>query len=229
MSAMILIADDDPQIRRVVRAALVTHGYECREARTGLEALEMVRMETPQLLLLDINLPEMSGLEVCHAVRLGYNFPVIVLSVRDQDADKVQLLDAGADDYLSKPFSLPELLARVRVALRREASEPAQTAFITEGLEIDFQTRRLVVRGKEVRLTPKELELLRALVNRAGRPVSHQQLLQLVWGAKHGNEVEYLRVFINQLRKKIELDPAQPTYILTEPWVGYRFAMPEAS
>ena len=224
MSSIILIADDDPQIRRVLRASLTASGYECCEARTGLEVLEMIRLEKPDLVLLDFNMPEMNGLDACKSIRLGYQTPVIVLSVRDQEQDKVAILDAGANDYLTKPFSMPELLARIRVALRKGGPAEASVVSFSNGeLEVDFQARRVKVRGKEVRLTPKELDLFRILIQNAGKPVAHRELLQLVWGPEHGQELEYLRVFINQLRKKVEPEPSEPRFIITEPWIGYRF------
>ena len=225
----ILVVDDDPQIRRVMKATLVGHGYEVIEARTGEEALEKLPGEMPNLVLLDMNMPGIGGLETCRALRQGSDIPVIVLTVRDGERDKVAALDAGADDYVTKPFGIQELLARIRATLRRSplAPENGPHAFASPGLEIDFETRRVRVRGADVRLTPKEFELLRYLVAHAGKPVTHRELLQAVWGPDHGDEPEYLRVFINQLRKKIEPVPAKPRFILTEPWVGYRFVEPE--
>jgi two-component system KDP operon response regulator KdpE len=225
----ILVVDDDPQIRRVMKATLVGHSYEVIEARTGEDALEKVPHEMPNLILLDMNMPGIGGLETCRALRGGSDIPVIILSVRNTEKDKVAALDAGADDYVTKPFSIEELLARIRAALRRSPSSPdgGPRSFSAPGLEIDFETRRVRVRDKEVRLTPKEFDLLRYLIAHAGKPVSHRELLQGVWGPDYGDEPEYLRVFINQVRKKIELDPAKPKYILTEPWVGYRFEAPQ--
>jgi len=220
----ILVVDDDPQIRRVMKATLVGHNYEVIEARTGEDALEKTPQEMPNLVLLDMNLPGMDGLETCRALRAGSDIPVIILSVRNSEKDKVAALDAGADDYVTKPFSIEELLARIRAALRRTWPESGPQAFHSEDLEIDFQSRRVHARGKDVRLTPKEFDLLRYLVAHAGKPVTHRELLQAVWGPDYGDEPEYLRVFINQVRKKIEANPAKPEYILTEPWVGYRFA-----
>ncbi len=220
----ILVVDDDPQIRRVMKATLVGHNYEVIEARTGEDALEKTPQEMPNLVLLDMNMPGMGGLETCRALRAGSDIPVIILSVRNSEKDKVAALDAGADDYVTKPFSIEELLARIRAALRRSSPESGPQAFHSEDLEIDFQSRRVHARGKDVRLTPKEFELLRYLVAHAGKPVTHRELLQGVWGPDYGDEPEYLRVFINQVRKKIEANPAKPQYILTEPWVGYRFA-----
>ena len=222
----ILVVDDDPQIRRVMKATLVGHSYEVIEARSGEEALERIPQEMPNLVLLDMNMPGIGGLETCRTIRSGSDIPVIILSVRNTEKDKVAALDAGADDYVTKPFGIEELLARIRAALRRATSSPegGPRGFSSPDLEIDFETRRVHANGKDVRLTPKEFELLRFLVARAGKPVSHRELLQAVWGPDYGDEPEYLRVFINQVRKKIEINPAKPKYILTEPWVGYRFA-----
>ena len=225
----ILVVDDDPQIRRVMKATLVGHSYEVIEARTGEEALEVSAREMPNLVLLDMNMPGMGGLETCRALRGASDIPVIILSVRNTEKDKVAALDAGADDYVTKPFSIEELLARIRAALRRSASSPegGPASFTAQDLEIDFETRRVRAHGEDVRLTPKEFELLRYLVAHAGKPVTHRELLQAVWGPDYGDEPEYLRVFINQVRKKIEPNPARPKYILTEPWVGYKFVAPQ--
>ena len=222
----ILVVDDDPQIRRVMKATLVSHNYEVIEARTGEEALELMPREAPNLILLDMNMPGMGGLETCRALRAVSDVPVIVLTVRDSEKDKVAALDAGGDDYVTKPFGIEELLARIRAALRRSSASPegGPRSFTAPGLEIDFETRRVHAQGKDVRLTPKEFDLLRYLVAHAGKPVTHRELLQAVWGPDYGDEPEYLRVFINQVRKKIEANPARPKFILTEPWVGYRFA-----
>jgi two-component system KDP operon response regulator KdpE len=227
----ILVVDDDPQIRRVMKATLVAHSYEVIEARTGEDALETATREMPNLVLLDMNMPGIGGLETCRALRAGSDIPVIILSVRNTEKDKVAALDAGADDYVTKPFSIEELLARIRAALRRSPSsaEGGPHAFIAADLEIDFATRRVHARGADVRLTPKEFELLRYLVLHEGKPVAHRELLQAIWGPDYGDEPEYLRVFINQVRKKIEPNPAKPKYILTEPWVGYKFVSPQGS
>jgi two-component system KDP operon response regulator KdpE len=222
----ILVVDDDPQIRRVMKATLVGHGYEVVEARTGENALEVFPREMPNLVLLDMNMPGIDGLETCRALRVGSEIPVIILSVRNTEKDKVAALDAGADDYVTKPFGIEELLARIRAALRRSPSSPegGPRGYLSPDLEIDFETRRVHANKKDVRLTPKEFEMLRYLVAHTGRPVTHRELLQSVWGPDYGDEPEYLRVFVNQLRKKIEANPSKPKYILTEPWVGYRFA-----
>jgi two-component system KDP operon response regulator KdpE len=227
----ILVVDDDPQIRRTMKATLVGHRYEVVEARTGEDALAGLSQELPNLVLLDMNMPGMDGLETCRAIRAGSEVPVIILSVRNSEKDKVAALDAGADDYVTKPFSIEELLARIRAALRRSpgSAEGGPRSFSAPGLEIDFESRRVRVRGKDVRLTPKEFELLRYLVAHAGKAVTHRELLQAVWGPDYGDEPEYLRVFVNQLRKKIEADPARPAHIVTEPWVGYRFVTSEGA
>ena len=225
--AKILVVDDEPQIRRMMRATLTGSGHQVDEARTGEEALEKFREFLPDLVLLDLNMPGMGGLETCRALRSGSDVPIIILTVRNAEKEKVEALDAGADDYVSKPFGMQELLARIRAALRRAPTSPESGphGFTSQDLEIDFSSRKVRVKDKNVRLTPKEFELLRHLVSRGGKPVPHRELLQAVWGPDYGDETDYLRVFINHLRKKIEPDPARPKYILTEPWVGYRFAI----
>jgi two-component system, OmpR family, KDP operon response regulator KdpE len=220
----ILVVDDEPQIRRVMRTALASQGYTITEARSGEEALEKLRSEKPNLILLDINMPGMGGLAACHEIRSISDVPIIVLTVRSGEKDKVRALDAGADDYVVKPFGIEEILARIRAALRRSvAATDSPPPFESKNLQVDFERRAVVVRGKVVRLTPKEFDLLRVLVANQGKPLTHRKLLQSVWGPDYGDEIEYLRTFINQVRKKIELDSANPRYILTEPWVGYRF------
>jgi len=223
----ILVVDDDPQIRRVMRTTLTGEGYEVEDARSGEEALEKLRAGRYELMLLDINMPGMGGIETCRQVRANSDMAIIMLTVRNTEQDKVQALDAGADDFITKPFSTPELLARIRAALRRMPSSPeAGPQNITLGnVEIDFQSRKLIVRGSEVRLTPKEFDLLRYLTLHPNRAIPHRELLQAVWGPDYGDEVEYLRVFVKQLRRKIEPKPDKPRYILTEPWVGYRFSL----
>jgi len=222
-SPTILIVDDEPQIRRVIRTTLTSEGYTVLEARDGEEALETLRREHPGLILLDVNLPGISGLDACKEIRETSDVPVIMLTVRNTERDKVSALDAGADDYVVKPFGAPELLARIRAALRRSAAGEKTPPFISDDLQIDFAKRAVTVRGNAVRLTPKEFELLRHLVANQGKALGHRRLLQAVWGPDYGEETEYLRVFINQLRKKIEPDPRHPRYIHTEPWIGYRF------
>jgi two-component system KDP operon response regulator KdpE len=222
-SATILIVDDEPQIRRVLRTTLTSQSYTVIEASSGEAALEQFRHDHPALVLLDVNMPGMSGLEVCREIRQSSDVPIIMLTVRNSERDKVQALDAGADDYVVKPFGAQELLARIRVAMRHNAPSDATPAFVSDDLKIDFGKRTVIVRGNSVRLTPKEFELLRQLVANQGTALAHRRLLQTVWGPDYGEETEYLRVFINQLRKKIEPDPRHPRYIHTEPWVGYRF------
>lgn len=219
----ILVVDDEPQIRRVMRTTLSSNGYAVIEAKSGEEALEALRKEHPELILLDVNMPGIGGLEACREIRDQSDVAIIMLTVRNTEHDKVLALDAGADDYVVKPFSIEELLARIRAALRRMPSAEPMPTYISSDLEIDFERRKVLVKGGPVRLTPKEFEILRQLVLSQGKPLEHRRLLQAVWGPDYGNETEYLRVFINQLRKKIEPDPAHPKYIHTEPWVGYRF------
>ena len=227
--ASILVIDDEPQIRRVLRSTLSTHGYEIAEAKTGEEALEWMRKQPPDLVLLDMNMPGMGGVEACREIRRASDAPIIMLTVRNAERDKVAALDAGADDYVVKPFGIEELLARIRAALRRYAPGDALPPFVSKDLSIDFEARQVSVRDRDVHLTPKEYEVLRHLVANQGKPLTHRRLLQAVWGPDYGEETESLRVVINQLRKKLEADPARPRYILTEPWVGYRFQPPRAS
>lgn len=225
----ILMVDDDAQIRRVIRTTLAARGYEVSEAHSGGEALEKVREAKFDLVLLDINMPGMGGLEACRAIRSGSDLAIIMLTVRNSEKDKVAALDAGADDYVVKPFNTPELLARIRAALRRAPLSPEagpQRVSLGE-TEIDFPSRRIIVQGRETRLTPKEFDLLRYLVMHPNQAVPHRELLHAVWGVDYGEELEYLRVFVNQLRKKIEPNPSNPQYLLTEPWVGYRLCLPK--
>ncbi|HUJ39335.1 MAG TPA: response regulator transcription factor [Candidatus Acidoferrales bacterium] len=228
-SAKILVVDDAPQVRRVMKTSLSGQGYTVFEAKDGEEALERLREAPPDLVLLDVNMPRMDGLEACREIRRSSQVPIIMLTVRDAERDKVAALDAGADDYVVKPFGMPELLARIRAALRRTAHGEDPPALVTSEMTIDFAARRVTVRGGTVHLTPKEFELLRQLVAGQGKPLTHRRLLQSVWGPDYGDETEYLRVVINQLRKKLEADPAHPRYILTEPWVGYRFEAPQTA
>jgi two-component system KDP operon response regulator KdpE len=221
----ILVVDDEPQIRRVLRVILAGQNYEVVEARSGEAALLRFREILPDLVLLDLNMPGMSGLEACRTIRETSEVPIIVLTVRRDEEEKVEVLDAGADDYVTKPFGKQELLARIRAALRRSPVSAATgpRTFSSGDLEIDFEARKIRSGKKTVRLTPKEFDLLRYLVSHAGKPVPHRELLQAVWGPDYGDQSDYLRVFITHLRKKIEPNPAKPQYILTEPWVGYRF------
>jgi len=219
----ILVVDDEPQIRRVLRSTLSTRGYAITEAKTGEEALESLRKERPDLILLDVNMPGMGGIETCREIRRDFDAPIIMLTVRDAERDKVAALDAGADDYVVKPFGIEELLARIRAALRRYAPNEALPSFVSKDLTVDFATRQVTVGNQLVHLTPKEFDVLKHLIANLGKPLTHRRLLQAVWGPDYGEETESLRVVINQLRKKIEVDPARPKFILTEPWVGYRF------
>jgi two-component system KDP operon response regulator KdpE len=228
-AAKILVVDDEPQIRRVLRSTLSTRGYEIAEAKTGEEALEWIRKERPDLVLLDMNMPGMGGVEACGEIRRACDAPIIMLTVRNAERDKVAALDAGADDYVVKPFGIEELLARVRSALRRYAPGEGLPPFVSKDLTIDFETRQVTVRDRDVHLAPKEYDVLKHLVANQGKPLTHRRLLQAVWGPDYGEENESLRVVINQLRKKLEVDPARPKYILTEPWVGYRFQPPRAN
>lgn len=221
---VILVVDDELQILRVMRASLPARGYEVRTAQGGKEGLDEMHKQLPDLLILDLMMPEMNGLEVCHRVREFSQVPIIVLSAKGEERSKVAALDAGADDYVTKPFGMEELLARIRASLRRQNISEAQSPVITVGdVLIDTDERRVTVAGQEVKLTPKEFDVLKYLVNNAGKVVTHRALLQAVWGSESSEQTEYLRVFINQLRRKIERDVQHPRYIITEPWIGYRF------
>jgi two-component system, OmpR family, KDP operon response regulator KdpE len=227
--ANILVVDDEPQIRRVMRSTLSTHGYVITEAKSGEEALESLGANRPDLVLLDMNMPGIGGIEACRAIRSASDIPIIMLTVRNAERDKVAALDAGADDYVVKPFGFEELLARIRAALRRYSPGDALPCFVAKDLTIDFQKREVTAGGKAVHLTPKEYDVLKHLVANQGKPLTHRRLLQAVWGPDYGEQTESLRVVINQLRKKLESDPSRPKYILTEPWIGYRFQPPRAS
>jgi two-component system, OmpR family, KDP operon response regulator KdpE len=224
----VLVVDDDPQIRRVMRVALTGQGYEVDDVKSGDAALQKLREERFDLVLLDMNMPGLDGLETCRLIRKQSEIAIIMLTVRDEEADKVAALDAGADDYVTKPFKTSELSARIRAALRRTPSMqgPATGQLMLGAVEIDFDTRQVKNRGRRMHLTPREFELLRYLIIHANRVLSHRELLQAVWGPDYGNEVDALRVVVNQLRKKIEAQPSKPVFLLTEPWVGYRLSMP---
>ena len=226
----ILVVDDDPQIRRAMRTTLSARGYEVAEARTGEEGLEELRSSTYDLVLLDMNMPGMGGIEACRLIRSGSEVAIIMLTVSNAEKDKVEALDAGADDYITKPFSTPELLARIRATLRR-LPHPPDHATLKQlsqwGVEIDLASRQAAVHGRASRLTAKEFDLLSYLLARPNKTISHRELLQAVWGPDYGDELEYLRVFINRLRKKIEPDPSKPQLLLTDAWAGYRFQLPQ--
>jgi two-component system KDP operon response regulator KdpE len=221
----ILVVDDEPQIRRALRSTLSALGFVVADAESGEAAIEKIRQEKFDLILLDINMPGLSGLETCRAVRSRSDVGIIMLTVRDRSVDKIEALDAGADGYVTKPFDVNELLARVRATLRRaSASALGQSEMLQlDGVEISFRDRQVKVNGRVARLTPTEQDLLHYFVMHPNTALPHDQILQAVWGPDYGSEVEYLRVFVNQLRKKLEPDPAHPRYILTEPWLGYRF------
>jgi two-component system KDP operon response regulator KdpE len=230
-SAKILVIDDEPQIRRMLRTTLTASEYQVVDARSGEDGLASFRSFRPDLVILDLNMPGMGGFEVSREIRAFSDVPIIILTVRNAESDKVRALDAGADDYICKPFGMSELLARIRAALRRSplSSEGGPRNLCAGELSVDFETRKVKLGTENVHLTPKEFNVLRYLVSQEGKPVPHRQLLQAVWGPDYGNESDYLRVFINHLRKKIEPNPSDPIYILTEPWVGYRFVIPRTT
>jgi two-component system KDP operon response regulator KdpE len=220
----ILVIDDEPQIRRIMRTTLITAGYEVDDAKTAEEGLLKVREFRPDLVLLDINLPGMGGLAACRELRADQNVAIIMLTVHNTEAAKVEALDAGADDFVTKPFSTPELLARIRAALRRiPVAQSAPSRLRIGELTIDFAARTVTRGTASAHLTPKELDLLRYLTQHANEAVPHRELLQAVWGPDYGDQVDYLRAFIKSLRKKVEPDPEHPQFIMTEPWIGYRF------
>ena len=221
----ILVVDDEPQITRVLRTSLSSQGYDIRVANDGETALEILKDWSPDLVITDLSMPRMDGLELCRRLRAKSQMPILVLSVRGEERTKVQALDAGADDYVTKPFGMNELLARVRANFRRApAEEKAEGGVIQAGdFRIDLDAHTVTVRRRPVKLTPKEFDLLVHLARHAGKVVTHRALLAAVWGGQSTEQTEYLRVFIGQMRRKLEPDPANPRYILTEPWVGYRF------
>ena len=221
----ILVVDDEPQITLVLRSGLVKHGYEVRVASEGEAALELFRAWTPDLVITDLTMPNVDGVELCRRLRAFSVVPVIVLSVKGEEGAKIEALDAGADDYVTKPFGMGELLARVRASMRRAATPVADAATVIEvgAFRIDLEERNVTVRGREVRLSPKEFDLLLHFMRNPDKVLTHRALLAALWGGDYVEQTEYLRVFIRHLRKKIEPDPAKPRYILTEPWVGYRF------
>lgn len=221
----ILVVDDETQIARVLRRGLSARGYEVQTAADGEEALAVFSQWPADLVITDLSMPQMGGLELCRRLRKLSVVPIIVLSVKGEERVKVEALDAGADDYITKPFGMDELLARVRAALRRAPAVATRelTEIAAGDFQVDLAARTVTVRGQEVHLTPKEYELLIYLIRHAGKVLTHRVLLGAIWGGDYTEQTEYLRVFVGQLRKKIEADPAKPRYILTEPWVGYRF------
>src|SRR5271156_3174338 len=226
----ILVVDDEPQIRRAMRATLVTEGYEVADARSGNDALERLHSEKYDLVLLDINMPAITGIETCRQIRLVSDVCIIMMTVRNKESDKVAALDVGADDYVTKPFSVPEILARIRAALRRTATSPPFGIYNVRigDVEIDFRARCLTSNGQQIRLSSKEFDLLSYLASHPNRVIPHEELLHAVWGPEYGEEREYLRVFINRLRKKIEPSPQDPQYLIKEPWIGYSLKLPES-
>ena len=223
----ILVVDDEPQITRVLRRSLTAHRYDVRVAADGEAALELFNDWHPDLVVTDLSMPNMGGLEFCRRLRQASNIPIIVLSVKGDERAKVEALDSGADDFVTKPFGMDELLARVRAALRRAstpATDESELALIEAGdFRVNIETRSVSVQGNEVHLTPKEFDLLLYFIRNAGKVLTHRKLLSAVWGGDYADQNEYLRVFVGQLRKKIEPNSSKPQYILTEPWIGYRF------
>jgi two-component system KDP operon response regulator KdpE len=228
-TSRILVVDDEPQLRRVMRAALTKQGYIIDDARSGEAALEKLRDERYDLVILDRNMPGMGGVEACRLIRENSDTGIIMLTVRKDEPERIEALDAGADDYVTKPFSMPELLARIRANLRRIPLSPREGPAIVafDGIEVDLGSRHVSVDKQDVRLTPKQFEVLHFLISSPNVAIPHGKILQAVWGPDYGNEAEYLHVIVNQLRKKIEPDPAKPRYILTEPRFGYRFLLPK--
>jgi two-component system KDP operon response regulator KdpE len=223
MSRRVLVVDDEPNIRRALRVWLGEHGYDVQLAATGEQALDLAALEPPDVIILDLLLPDITGLEVCRSLREWSQAPIIVLSAKGEERDKIEALDLGADDYLTKPFGMGELLARMRAALRRVDSGPATPVLESGEIRLDHARRLVTVQDKEVHLTPTEYEMLRYLMANAGKVVTHRTLLRTVWGPSHEDASETLRVFIAQLRRKIEPDAHRPSYIRTEPGIGYRF------
>ncbi len=222
--AHILVVDDEPQITRVLRTSLSAQGYDIRIANSGEMALEIMKDWQPSLIITDLSMPSVDGVQLCRTVRAASSVPIIVLSVRDKEQQKVEALDAGADDYVTKPFGMNELLARVRANLRRVPVGAQEDPIIDVGdFRIDTSAHKITVLHREVRLTPKEFDLLVYMARRPGKVITHRALLGAIWGGQSTEQVEYLRVFVGQLRKKLEPDASSPRYLVTEPWVGYRF------
>jgi len=223
----ILVVDDEPQLTRVLRTGLKSHGYDVRTAADGLSGLETFNDWHPDLVITDLAMPNMNGLELCRKVRAVSPVPIIVLSAKGEEKTKVEALDIGADDFVTKPFGIDELLARIRAALRRAMTpvvDDAEPTVLQEGdFRVDLESRSVTVTGREIRLTPKEFDLLTYLMKHAGKVLTHRRLLAALWGGNYVEQNEYLRVFVGNLRKKIETDATSPRYILTEPWIGYRF------
>jgi len=219
----VLVVDDEPQITRVLRTVLTSQGYQVRTAAEGEAALSNFTEWRPELVITDLYMPHMDGIELCRRIRSMSTVPIIVLSVKGEEKTKVEALDSGADDYVTKPFGIDELLARVRAALRRGGGESDVASFEVGEFRVDLEGRRVHARGQEVRLTPKEFDLFVYMARHPNRVITHRTLLEAVWGEASQEQPEYLRVFMGQLRKKLEADPSNPKYLVTEPWVGYRF------
>lgn len=221
----ILVVDDEPQITLVLRSGLAKHGYEVRVAAEGEAALDLFRAWTPDLVITDLSMPNVDGVELCRRLRAISGVPIIVLSVKGEESAKIEALDAGADDFVTKPFSMGELRARVRAALRRASTPIGDAATVVEAgdFRINLEEHSVIVRGQEVRLSPKEFDLLVHFARNPNKVLTHRALIASVWGGDYVEQTEYLRVFIRHLRKKLEPNPAKPRYILTDPWVGYRF------
>lgn len=218
----VLVIDDEVQFRNLLRMVLSSHGYEVKEAANGEEGINFALTFKPDIIILDLGLPDVDGIEVIKRLREWSSTPIIVLSVRERENDKIMALDSGADDYVTKPFGMGELLARIRTALRHRTMVTPQMSMELDDLKIDLATRKIMVGEKEVKLTPTEYEILKILALNAGKVVTHKQLLKEVWGPMYENEVHYLRIYIAQIRKKIEVDPSRPRHLITEPGVGYR-------
>lgn len=225
--ARILVIDDEKQIRRMLKAALEGYGYDIGEAASGHEGMSQATIFHPDVIILDLGLPDIDGIEVIVRLREWTQIPIIVLSVREHEDDKIKALDAGADDYVTKPFGMGELLARIRASLRRIAHSEDEPVLTFADLSIDIAMRSVTMKGEEIKLTPTEYEVLKYLAQKAGRVVTHRQLLLAVWGTNYQEQSQYLRVYIGQLRRKIEADPSRPAYIVTEPGVGYRLVAPD--
>jgi two-component system, OmpR family, KDP operon response regulator KdpE len=223
----ILIVDDEPQITRVLRTSLTSHGYNVRSAADGESALETYGDWHPDLVITDLSMPNLNGIELCRRLRKLSTVPIVVLSVKGEEKTKVEALDAGADDYVTKPFGMDELLARIRAALRRKSETvsevPGSMVLVAGDFRVNLEVRSVTLAERQIHLTPKEYELLVYLIRHPGKVLTHRTLLAAVWGGNYVEQTEYLRVFIGQLRKKIEVDSGSPRYILTEPWIGYRF------
>jgi two-component system KDP operon response regulator KdpE len=225
---LILLIEDEPQMQRLLRIVLQGHGYRLIESATGKEGLMQAATRAPDVILLDLGLPDIDGLEVTQRVREWSDIPIIVISAREQEQDKIKALDAGADDYLTKPFGAGELLARIRVAIRHRAIREAgqqELVFILDNLRVDLARRQVFLNEKEVHLTPIEYKLLTVLIKNAGKVITHSQLLKEVWGTSYLKETQYLRVYMTQLRRKLEADPARPRFLINEPGIGYRLKM----